>query len=69
MKIVAGLIIDKKILSKEAIETQAKDIETYISHVDKLVILNTTGHQLTEFLKPSAGTKTSSTATAKTTGR
>lgn len=51
MKIVAGLIIDKKILSKEAIETQAKDIETYISHVDKLVILNTTGHQFTEFFK------------------
>ena len=51
MKIIAGLIINKKILSQEAIETHAKDIETYISHVDKLVILNTTGHKLKEFFQ------------------
>lgn len=43
MKIVAGLLLDKKISKKEDIENIIKDIGTYIYHIDKLIIFNISG--------------------------
>lgn len=51
MKIVLGLIIKKNIVNKEDIELYVKDVETYINHVDKLIILNMTKDFLDGFFK------------------
>ena len=42
MKVVATLLITKKYFSKDEIDQTVKDIETYIYHVEKLIILNLT---------------------------
>lgn len=46
MKLVASLIITKKYFSKSEIKQTIQDIETYVNHVEKLVLLNLSGQSI-----------------------
>lgn len=50
MKVVATLLITKKYFSKDEIDQTVKDIETYIYHVEKLIILNLTKESIDPIL-------------------
>ncbi len=43
MKIVAGLILKRKIQTEEDAKKYASDVATYINHVDKLIVFNMSG--------------------------
>ncbi len=49
MKLIVNLIIDKIIRNEEEIKEYVKNIESYISHVDKLYIYNITKQNLENF--------------------
>ena len=51
MKVVATLIITKKYFSQDEIDQTVKYIETYIYHVEKLLILNLTKESIEPILK------------------
>lgn len=47
MKIVAGLLLDKQIARQTDLDNIMKDIETYIYHINKLIIFNISGKDQT----------------------
>ena len=50
MKVVASLIITKKYFTTEEIKQTVQDIETYIYHVEKLIIYNLSKYDIPEIL-------------------